>query len=53
MRAAMPTEALMYEPPRRYVLAFSDIPGYAEMDRVPFEGWLGWHRAEIKVLRKL
>ena len=39
--------SIMVAPPRKYVLAFAPVEGYAVIGRVPFEGWLGWHRGEV------
>jgi hypothetical protein len=42
----------MFTPPRKYVITFGPIPGHAVIGRHPFEGWLGWHRGAIYVVRR-
>jgi hypothetical protein len=44
-------KAIMFQPARPYRLAFRPLPGYAVIGRVPFEGWLGWHRGAIYAMR--
>jgi hypothetical protein len=39
--------SIMFRPARDYVLTFAPLNGYRVIGRVPFEGWLGWHRGAI------
>jgi len=42
----------MFRPARPYTLTFGALPGYTVIARFPYEGWLGWHRGAIHVLKK-
>jgi len=39
--------------PRRYVIAFHEMPGFRVVTRRPFTGWLGSHRGEIVTLERI
>jgi hypothetical protein len=41
----------MFRPARQYTLTFAPLPGYVVVARFPFEGWLGFHRGAIHVLK--
>jgi hypothetical protein len=52
LRDAPLSKARRGHPPRRYVIAFNQLPGYRVIARYPFSGFFGMRKSDVLVLAK-